>query len=656
MKLYLVLFYALTISLSAIAQDFKYGEYNTNEMNMTKYDKDTSAHAVVLKEFGKAYISSTDGMPLIYEYHVKVKIFDSKAYQKGDVAIRLYKSDNMRFETVSDIKGTTYYKDNNGNVTHTDLDDKKVYHESVNKHNERVKFALPNIHDGCIIEYTYRVSSPYRFNFHSWDFQDDIPKIRSEFEAHIPGIYEYNVTLRGFLKLSRSNADLERECFSYYGTKCDCSKITYEMDDVPAFVEESYMTAPKNYISAIYFELAQLTNQYGVKEKITKEWKDIDYELKKLDNFGSQIKRKDLFKDRIPTNILNISDTLLKAKAIYTYLQKWFKWNNINTLWSDDGIKKSFDSHTGNSGDINLSLIAALGYAGINTEAVVLSTRDNGAINKLYPILSDFDYVVAKINVGNISYMLDATDPLLSFGLLPLRCINDQGRVMSLNKPSYWIDMVTSKKRSKTYSLDLTLQDNGKIKGTIAIYSNGYAAYEQRKEIKKFNSVDEYVQNLDEKLPKLKIIKPTIGYLDSLDLPLAETYEVEITAYNSLDKDNITFNPAFWDHLTENPFKLVERSYPIDMSSASDYRMVLTMHYPDNFEITNQPSPVGMALPNNGGKFVTGFEKGVGMFTYSQSKQLTKAIYAPEEYPYLKELYNKIIQNEKANVVFRKKP
>jgi cell fate (sporulation/competence/biofilm development) regulator YlbF (YheA/YmcA/DUF963 family) len=35
--------------------------------------------------------------------------------------------------------------------------------------------------------------------------------------------------------------------------------------------------------------------------------------------------------------------------------------------------------------------------------------------------------------------------------------------------------------------------------------------------------------------------------------------------------------------------------------------------------------------------------------------QLNKSIYAKEEYPYLKELYNKVIQSEKAEVIFKKK-
>ncbi|OCX53642.1 DUF3857 domain-containing protein [Mucilaginibacter sp. PPCGB 2223] len=655
MRKLLLLISILSFCQRIVAQDFDYGKCDAADVAMKKYDKDTSAHAVVLREFGKAWVSTNDGVPLIYEYHIKIKLFDSKAFRHGDVSIPLYIGDNDHFEKAYDIEGVTFYTDDNGATQRIDLDKNKIYHEKISNHYERLKFALPNLRPGCIIEYRYKTESPYHFNFHKWVFQWDIPKIYSEYEAHIPAIYEYNVSKRGVLALTTNKAELESECFSYYGTKCDCSKLTYGIKDIPAFIEEDDMTSPDNYISAIYFELAQMTNSRGVKEKITKEWSDIDRELKQNEDFGDQYKRKGLFKERLIPVLANLTDSLDKAKAVYRYIQNSFKWNRMYNAFSDDGIRKALESHTGSSADINLSLIAALSAAGINTEAVILSSRDNGFVNKLYPGVSNFDYVIAKVNIDNKSYLLDATDPLLGFGMLPLRCINDQGRVMSLNKPSYWIDMVSPQKRSTTMNLDLTLQDNGKIKGTITTYSLGYAAYEKRRAIKKFNSVDEYVENLGEKDSKFKILKSEITDLDSLDKPVTEKYEVEIDAYNNLNHENISFNPAFWDHTSVNPFKLNERSYPVDLGSASEDKMVVTLHYPANFEITAQPAAVAIALPIKGGRFLTDINIADNTLSYSQIEQFNKAIYSPEEYPYLKEFFNKMIQNQKANVVFHKK-
>jgi hypothetical protein len=657
-KTLLILFILSVLSQLAKAQDFLYGTVSPEEMDMKNYAKDTSAHAVILREYGKSRmdVAADDYIKLIYEYHVKIKIFDAKGFDNGTVEIPVYNnSNNDLYENVDGITGVTYYKDDNGLTQKIELENKKIYPVKENKHWATYKFAMPGLRNGCIIEYKYTIESPYFENFHSWHFQTDIPKIYSEYEVHIPGFWNYNASLRGNLKLTKNTSVIEPKCFSSHGASCDCSLIVYGMKDIPAFITEDDMTAPKNFLSAINFELVDYTSPYGGgKKKFTQEWKDVDYQLRNDANFGSQLKRKGLLKDRITPVIASITDSLGKAKAIYAYLQKWFKWNDFIGIYSD-GIGKALDNHSGSIADINLSLVTALNAAGLNAEAVILSTRDNGTVNTLYPVINDFNYVVAKLNVGSKAYLLDATDPLLSFGILPFRCLNDRGRVMSLDKPSYWIDLNLPQKEISTYSLDFTLLDDGKIKGTIIKYSAGYQAYKERVAIKKFNSVDEYVENLNGKLPKLKILNSEISNLDSLDKPLSEKYEVEINLYDKLNGNELTFNPFFMDRITTNPFKLAERSYPVDWGMPSDERFILTMHLPAQYIVETPPQTVSVAMPNNGGRFLSSYEPTDNTFTFAHIIQFTRSIYTSEEYPYLKELYNKIIQSEKTEMVFKRK-
>lgn len=656
-KLFLLLILSISFSIVLQAQDFEYGQFKLDELNMTKYDKDTSAHAVVLQEFGKAWISSADRIPLVFEYHTKIKIFDSQAFNEGEVEIPIWKGDNDRYDEVTEIRAITYYKDENGLIQKTEMDPKKTFHVKINKYWDAIKFALPNVRKGCVIEYKYHLESPNRWTFKTWEFQSNLPKIYSEYEAHIPAVYNYNIVLRGPLKLSKNTADLEKDCFSPGGgIKCDCSRIIYAMKDIPAFKSEEHMTAPKNFISAIYFELSDYTNlNTGAKIKVAKEWKDVDYDLKHDEDFGGQIKRSSLMKDRTQSVITGITDELTKAQTIYTFMQKNFKWNGYTGYESTDGIKKAFDSHTGDIADINLTLIAALNSAGIHTEAVLLSTRDHGVVNKLYPVQTDFNYVVAKANIGDKSYLLDASDPMLPFGLLPLRCINDQGRVMSMDKPSYWIDLVASQRKSRTFALDLTLQDDGKIKGTMVIYSLGYEAYDKRKAIKKFNSIDEYVDDLDNKLKKIKILKSEIQNIDSLDRPLMEKYDIEMNGYSDMTKKRFTFNPFFIDGIAENPYKLPERTYPVDRGSAYDDRFTLVLHLPEQFEVETFPQNVALSMPLQGGRFIVDYAPMTNGVTFSHVLQFSRSVYSTSEYPYLKEMFNKIVQAESAEVVFKKK-
>ncbi|MXV52086.1 DUF3857 domain-containing protein [Pedobacter sp. HMF7647] len=645
----------LCLFKAADGQDFAYGSTTLQELDMKSYSRDTSANAVVLKEFGTARISSDDKCPLIFDYHVKIKIFNSKAFEYGDVVIPVYKSNNDRYELVREIKGVTTYLGKDGAMHTSELDPKKVFRENKNIHWDLLKFAMPNLTDGCIVEYSYEIESPYVFNFRKWDFQWNIPKMSSEYVAHIPAVYNYNASLKGYLKLTKNDAELEKECFAPGGgVKADCSKISYLITDVPAFVEEDYMTSSVNFKSSINYELSDYVDYMGAKHKVTKDWKDVDYELKQDENFGSQLKKKDFFKPLLTASIQNQPDELSKAKAVYSFIKRSFKWNNRFGCYSENGIKKAFESHTGNIGDINLSLIAALSSAGINTEAVLLSTRDNGLINRLFPVISDFNYVVAKATIGGKSYMLDASDPLLSFGLLPVRCINDQGRVLSLDKASYWVDLTASQKENKIYNLNLELKNNGKIEGDMTIMSFGYEAYNKRKAIKKFNSEEEYLEDLDEKMPKIKLLKSEIKNVDSLDIGVVENYHIEIDAYSSLNQQ-FSFNPFFMDPVKENPFKLKERNYPVDWGVPSESKISINLTFPKEYEIVSKPADVGLALPEGGGRFITSITTDQNSLNYSELFALNKSVYMSDEYPFLKELFNRIIQTQKSDIIFKKK-
>ncbi|OOQ59875.1 DUF3857 domain-containing protein [Mucilaginibacter pedocola] len=654
-KISLLALFVVT-SAASRAQDFRYGGITADELYLKTYKNDTSARAVYLNDYGTTSlnIGSDDHVQIMHERHVRIKILKTQGFDKATIEIPLRVREQDE-EVAEDIKGFTLNVTEGGVETRTQLEPAKIFTEKNNKYWKTVKFTMPNLKPGSIIEYSYMLRSPYWWYFPEWMFQDDIPKLNSKYEAHIPGFWTFNVSLRGPYKLTTNNAELERECFTYHAAKADCSHLTFAIADVPAFTEEDYMTSRKNFLSAVYFELSEYTNLgTGAKIKNAKEWKDIDYSMKHSDYFGSQLKKKDQLKPYITPVIAGKTTELEKAEAIYAYIQKNVKWNNI-TSYGSEGVRKTLDSHTGDVGDINLALVTALSAAGINAEAVLLSTRANGLINKLFPVENDFNYVIAKANIGDKTYLLDATDPLLGFGILPLRCLNDQGRVMSLDKPSYWIDMPTKQRKAQTSAYDFTLQPNGKLKGTITAYYIGYDAYEKRKAIKKFNTTEEYVENLDEQLTKTKIISSEITNLDSLNLPITEKYEVEIDAFDKGNQAKLAFNPFFFDRITNNPFKLTERLYPVDWGMPSDDRFILNMHLPDGYEVESAPQGLGISLPNGGGKFITNFAGEGNNFTFSNVFQLNKSVYEPEEYPYLKELYNKVIAAERAEIVFKKK-
>ena len=651
----LTILFLLFLSLGAEAQNFNFGAITYDDYEFDRKKLDSNANAIVLKEFGTASIQrddNTGSLELIFEHHVKIKIYNKEGFKEANIIIPAYK-DDTREETISELKASTFnYVQNN--FVETVMDKKAVFTENRSKYTRLTKFTLPNLKEGSIIEYSYKLRSPNLFNFKTWEFQSDIPKVVSEYLVYIPGIYNYNVSLRGFQKLTDQKVELSKECLRLSGAAIDCSKITYLMKDIPAFIEEDNMTAPSNFKSAIYFELSDVQNLNGGKTSYTKTWKDVDYELSSDKSLGAQMKRKDVFKDLIPTITKGSTDDLEKAKAIYNYIKKQIKWDNYYGKYSIDNIKKALETRSGNVADVNLSLIAALSAANLDAEAVILSTRDNGTVNKLYPVISDFNYLVAKVNIGDKSYLLDATEPLLPFGLLPLRCINDQGRVINLKKPSYWIDLKASQKTVTSYILMGKMTTAGKIIGTLTTHTLGYAAYNKRRDILRYNSADEYVEKLDERLTRIKILEHSILNIDSVENPLTEKYEIEFTINDGSNNNQFYFSPFFINTISKNPFNLNERTYPVDLGAASDERIIINLTLPEKYQLVEKPKDMAIGLPNTGGKYVLLTNLADNTISMSQVLQFNNAIYQPEEYLFLKEFYSKIIQNQKTEFLLKK--
>ena len=655
MKNISILFFLFFLSLSTYAQNFNYGAITHDDYQFDKKTLDSNANAIVLKEFGTASIQlddNTHSLMLVFEHHVKMKIYNKDGFKEANIVIPMYKDDS-REETISDLKASTFnFIDNN--FVETVMDRKAVFTENRSKYTRLTKFTLPNLKEGSVIEYSYTLKSPNLFNFKTWEFQGDIPKVHSEYLVYIPGIYNYNVSLRGFQKLTDQKVELSKECLRLSGAAIDCSKITYLMKNIPAFLEEDNMTAPSNFKSAIYFELSDVQNLNGGKTSYTKTWKDVDYDLSSEKSLGSQMKRKDLFKDLIPAITKGATGELEKAQAIFSYIKKQIKWDNYYGKYSTDNIKKALETRSGNVADINLSLIAALSAADLDAEAVILSTRDNGTVNKLYPVMSDFNYLVAKVNIGDKSYLLDATEPLLPFGLLPLRCINDQGRVINLKKPSYWIDLKASQKSVTNYILSGKMTTDGKIVGTLTTHSMGYSAFNKRRDILRYTSPDEYVEKLDERLTRIKILDHQISNLDSVENMLTEKYEVEFTINDGSNQNQFYFSPFFINPISKNPFNLNERTYPVDLGSGSDERITMNITLPTKYQLLEKPKDMAIGLPNSGGRYLLSSKLEEDTISLNQILQFNNAIYQPEEYLFLKEFYSRIIQNQKTEFLLKK--
>lgn len=652
---YVFCFLFLSIHFLCVSQDhgFPFGQVTYRELEIEKYDQDTAAVALILDEFGEAYVDNDNDHNILVEYHVKIKVLKKAGVSYGDFEIPLSKNERYG-EKIIGVKASSFNVEN-GSMKEVKLDPKKVYTQNVRKYLDVTKFAVPNVRVGSVIEVFYTLESPFFYNFHPWEFQADIPKVNSEYWCLIPANYNYTISLKGNLKLSKDESSLIKNCFTPGGAVADCSRMKFAMKNIPAFIEEDFMTAKSNFLSAINFELMEINRFDGRKDKITKEWKDVDEEMRESSKFGVQIKRgKDIVDSKVEQIIVGEADPLVKAQKIYDFIKGWYRWNDTYGMHSELGIKKAFDSKIGNVGDINLSLIAALKYADLDVEPMMLSTRENGLVTEIYPVLTEFNYVVAKLNIDDKVYLLDATDEFYPFGLIPVRCLNGKGRVLG-KKESYWYTIKPSL-REKTVSIyNLVLHSDGIIRGSVQYSYSGYDAVYQRKRITKFGNQQTYVDDITNKFSGLTVKKHQLNNPDDLKKSVVLTLDIELELNNTFDDHNFLFNPFINPSWESNPFKSVERLYPVDFGVPVEEITILNLEYPPDYEVEGIPSKVGLALPQSGGQLIFEIKNGSNKLSMNNSLLISRSMYGSNEYPFLKEFFNNVIAAQQTELVFKKK-
>ena len=78
------------------------------------------------------------------------------------------------------------------------------------------------------------------------------------------------------------------------------------------------------------------------------------------------------------------------------------------------------------------------------------------------------NYVICLIKIGDKTLFLDATEKYLPMGILPERCLNGLGLVISETNHG-WIDIVATAKARTVVNSDVTLSKNGDLKGKVNI-------------------------------------------------------------------------------------------------------------------------------------------------------------------------------------------
>ena len=615
---------------------------------------DSTAEAVVLYDQGDVFFNENDGdIWMHFTHHVRIRINRKSAYKRATIQLPLYRNTLGKQEYVSDFEGASYNLDN-GNLTVDQLGKTGHFTEKVSDTYFLEKYALPNVHEGTIIEYRYVVHTPFSV-MHSprtWQFQQDVPVNWSEYRITIPDYFYYKILRTGYLDLTVNERTSTTVDLFPGQNGAPASAYRFAMKDIPAFRDEPYITTDDDYMAKLEFELASYRMRNLQKHDLSVSWLDLERTLLNDSRFGGQIKRTGFLRETAQTLLAQKPDTLGRVTAAYEFVRKAVKWNKEARLFASEDIKKTFENKKGNAADINLMLVALLREMDFNANPVILSTRSHGRISEEHPLIRKFNYVVAQVSVGGKDLLLDATDPYLTPGMLPTYCLNGTGRLIQANH-SRFVSLIPSEREADVTSAMLTISDDGEISGTMKQSRGGYSAWQARQQFAT-DGKTKYLEKMQKKRTMWQIEKADFSGAEWQNSSFDEIYTLTIPEACGRAGNRLYLRPTITEGIGQNPFKEANRIYPVDFAFAKEMTFTATYTLPPGFQVEEMPKPTSMSLPDKGGRFDYQVSVTNNQLQVVSRLLLRKPNYSAGEYASIRELFSRIITKQAEPVVLRR--
>lgn len=631
-------------------QDFpkELGKICNEEYELKQYSQDKNAEALVLFDIGKSYFVRTESsFDVVFERTTRVKIFSEAGIKWAEVKIPFYQEGNI-YENVYDLEAYSYNYEN-GHIIKTPVNLSNTFDEKISNYWNIKKFAIPNVKEGTIIEYKYKINSQYIFNLRDWEFQWKIPVLYSEYEVKMIPFYEYSWLLQGANKFDSQTSYVDKGLSRQFGPITFNDMVhKYIMKDVSAFDDEEYITSINDYIIKLDFQLSKINYFNGAKVDIITTWENMNKELLKHKDFGKYIEKS----EKLATKLLNIDSLKLKTdkerfETVMEYVKGNYNWDKNIGKYTSKTPGKFVEERYGSCADINLFTIGLLNASGIVAKPVLISTRENGKIKYDYPFTHFFNYVIILANVGGDNILTDATEILSLNDRIPTRCINDKGLIIQKDKIE-WIGLECFFPSKIITDTQIKIINNAVINSSITKNATEYDALYYR---------DNYTDNIETIKKKLE----TKGYLIIDSTIMVQNQYIKdkpyILSYNQTSKpeivnEKIYVSPFLNETFSDNPLKQKERTYPIDLIYPQKRIYNSSVLIPEGYKVDYLPSE--QMIDNQLFELTYSINSDENQINITFVYYLKESVYPATEYSKIKSYFNEIVKKGIEKIVFTK--
>lgn len=649
--LFCAVFFLLSIVSYSQEPPIEWGEIPKEDLLMKTFPGDSNATAVVLCDYGVTKMDND--LNLKYERLLRIKILNEKGYKWGTHSISLYTEDN--YEDLDDLEAVTYSLDEDGEIVENELDDDNIFEEEVTDERTRYKFTMPALSPGCIIEIRYSIIASSWYFIRDWTFQWEEPVRWSEYRVVMPRTIAYAFVSMGYepwdIKENTevTQAFMGNAAASLGGNLVKCNQYRWVVKNIKALRDVPYITTLSDYQNRVEAQLAGYAYRGVGMKRVLQDWNALVKELMDNSSFYDRIEETGDVQDLTTEITKGMTTPKEKLEAIYKWITGSIVWTGEQRVFSENDADDVIEYKKGNSADIAFLLLSMLKSAGIEGDPVILSTRGNGKIQDLYPIVSQFNLTIARVKIGSDIYYIDATDELRPLDELPKKILNVRGLVIKSGKPE-WVTISAKDADDVKAVVNMNIADDGSLSSDIEVVYGKYSSLSIRRDLEDESETDLAKDLFDTEESGFTIDSIQVSDKDDINLPVKIKAWLSSPEYIQSAGDMMYLNPVIFHRLKDNPFKAGKRQFPVDYSYPSSETVVTNIRIPSSMELKEEYPSRSFRVSSNISYKRNSKSSDQEMQIISKF-DIKKSVVSSRDYSRLKDFYSRLVSTEADMVV-----
>ena len=520
------------------------------------------------------------------------------------------------------------------------LSKKYIFNEAIDKDSRLLKFSIPNVKVGTVIEYKYSKTSGI---ISYWNMQSEIPVMNSTLEVFIPEFFIYNVATKGYehIHVEQSYKYIDNWNNKYY---------KFSAQDLPALKNEPNVWYLNDFRTGVSFELQATKSRSGYFTPYTSTWSDLEKTLLEKTVFGENLKIKNPFKDETKDIENNYTDEEERIAKIYEMVTNNIRWNDIYSFWGYK-VKDAIKQGVGNNAHINFVLLSALKDAKITTFPVLISRRTRGRLPYTHPSINKLNtFLVCAQTSNGKSFFMDGSAIYGGLNLLPHGLLVDRGYILDDFISNKWVNLTEISKNRKIVSQIIKFNENQQLTCERNTRYQDQFAYQIKQTYKSSEDSLKYI----EKIQNDKNITVTDLIISGNNKMSNKVDEKMSIIFNEEHSDEYLYINPFLFEPVSNTFKQSERKLPIEF----DYPYILTIRttilVPQDYNIEEIPEEISIEMDNDSGICLYSIIQDENIVQLSFHFELNQIIFPPTDYAMIQEFFGLVAAKCEEFVVLKK--